>query len=301
MNGVMIDTENLEQLAQLAERAALEAGECILTHRHAPVRVSHKAAGDSPASQVVTEVDHKAQAIILGILAPSLEDYRLALLTEETPDDGGRLREPAFWCIDPMDGTLAFVEDIPGFAVSIGLVSRSGQPLLGVAYDPLGDRLYRAVRGSGAYCSGRKLDLPLLDRRRPLVLRTDVSFRGHPWLDQTRVGLQRIAADLGLPGAEIDFKVGAVMNACGILQDANTCYFKYPRKDESGGSLWDYAATACLMHELGGVACDLYGRPLQLNREGSTFMNHEGVLYAGHAPIATRILGLHRDLRERLP
>jgi 3'-phosphoadenosine 5'-phosphosulfate (PAPS) 3'-phosphatase len=66
-------------------------------------------------------------------------------------------------------------------------------------------------------------------------------------------------------------------------------YFKLPKAEEGGGSLWDFAATAALFSELGYVASDFYGEPLDLNRADSTFMNHRGVLFATDYSLAIEI------------
>ena len=42
---------------------------------------------------------------------------------------------------------------------------------------------------------------------------------------------------------------------------------------------WDFAATACIYQELGLPATDFEGGKLDLNRQGSTFMNHQGVFF----------------------
>ncbi|MFV9616849.1 MAG: 3'(2'),5'-bisphosphate nucleotidase CysQ family protein, partial [Gammaproteobacteria bacterium] len=220
---------NLEKLCQQAIDAAHAAGTVINAHRHLHVDVQHKAAGNSAASQVVTEVDHKAQAVILDILQPSCIEFDLALLTEESPDDGLRQEKEAFWCIDPMDGTLAFIKNTHGFSVSIALVAKNGKPLIGVVYDPVKEDLYHAINGSGAYKNRQRIHLPGLDPDRPLILHTDFSFADHPLFNKTSTGLQDIAQSLGLKGATINFKTGAAMNACNILEEPNSCYFKYPR------------------------------------------------------------------------
>ncbi|MGB0723721.1 MAG: inositol monophosphatase family protein, partial [Gammaproteobacteria bacterium] len=274
------------------------AGAVIAAHRGRAVAVEHKAVGTSIASQVVTEVDRLAQVAILEVLDATRTEFGLALLTEESPDDGSRHERPAFWSIDPMDGTLAFTRDEPGFAVSIALVSQAGEPLLGVVLDPVTDTLWRAVRGAGATRNGRALRVGTLDPDRPLTLRTDVSFGHHPWLEATREGLEALARTLGLPGAELRFRGGAVLNACNTIADANALYFKYARKAEAGGSLWDYAATACIVTEAGGVATDITGAPMELNRAGSTFMNHRGVLYTADERVARGVIALEKLLRE---
>ena len=289
---------DLENLCQHAIDAAHAAGEIISAHRHLNIDVQHKAAGNSTASQVVTEVDHKAQAVILDILQPTCIEFDLALVTEESPDDGLRQVKQAFWCIDPMDGTLAFINNTHGYSVSIALVAKNGNPLIGVVYDPVKQDLYHAINGSGACKNRQIIHLPGLNPDRPLILHTDFSFEAHPWFDKTSNGLQDISRSLGLKGAAIKYRTGAAMNACNILQEPNSCYFKYPRKGNSGGSLWDFAATACLYNEAGAIASDIFGQPLELNRVGSTYVNHRGSLYAGQQKLAYEIIALYKKLRE---
>ncbi|MES9852873.1 MAG: inositol monophosphatase family protein [Candidatus Thiodiazotropha sp. L084R] len=288
--------QQLLELTHLAIEAARTAGNLISAHRNQEITVGQKEIGTSQASQIVTDVDHKAQAVILELLRYSLNTFNLALLTEESPDDGERHRKPAFWCIDPLDGTLAFANNLPGYAVSIALVANDATPLIGVVCDPVEKMIYHAIHGLGAFKNNTPITIPKLNPTQPLILRTDYSFQSDPRLNQTRSGLEAIAHRIGLEGAEIHFHIGAVTNACSILETPNCCYFKYPRIDASGGSLWDYAATNCIYHQAGGVASDIYGSPMDLNRSGSTFMNHRGLLYAGQKKLADEIIALNKSL-----
>jgi 3'(2'), 5'-bisphosphate nucleotidase/myo-inositol-1(or 4)-monophosphatase len=129
-----------------------------------------------------------------------------------------------------------------------------------------------------------------------LILQTDTSFQTHAWFERTRVGLVNIARQLGLNSAALQYRTGAVLNACSILEQPNCCYFKYPRIENSGGSLWDYAATACLFHEAGAIATDIHGQAMDLNRSGSTFMNHQGLLYAADHSLAEHIYSFYQSL-----
>ena len=136
---------DLRQLAHHASRAAREAGELIAASR--PAVVEHKPPGTAQPRKVVTDVDRRTEAAILDALAPTVQQFDLGLLSEERPDRGQRHEKPFFWCIDPLDGTLPFIEGKPGFAVSIALVSRAGVPVIGVIVDPLRGTLYRAIDG----------------------------------------------------------------------------------------------------------------------------------------------------------
>jgi len=79
------------------------------------------------------------------------------------------------------------------------------------------------------------------------------------------------------------------MNAMHALENGPGCHLKLPKPEEGGGSLWDYAATACIYEEAGAWVTDVYGQRLELNRRESTFMNHRGVLYAVDQELATTI------------
>ena len=287
-----LSSADLSELADLAILAATEAGEMISQSR--PQEVQHKTAGSSGgaslASQVVTEIDRRSEAIILDTLSPTLERFELGLLTEEQQDDASRLTAGYFWCIDPLDGTLPFIEGTPGYAVSIALVRRDGTPCIGVIYDPVEQTMLHAISGSGAFRDGQPWpsELPQAD---VLSVFADRSFLDQADRDGLRQTLEQLARDLGLSGLSVHAGGGAVMNASGALANAPACYFKFP-KPAGGGSLWDFAATACLFHEVGAVASDIYGGPLDLNRADSTFMNHRGVLFATDEALASRVRAL---------
>ena len=82
------------------------------------------------------------------------------------------------------------------------------------------------------------------------------------------------------------------MNACWVLERPAACHFKFAKPQAGGGSLWDYAATACLFQEAGAAVSDVYGDPLDLNRADSTFMNHRGAVYASDAELAAQARAL---------
>ncbi len=140
---------DLQLLAESAVVAARTAGRIISRYSNQEIEVEHKDGGHTYASQVVTEVDRKAQDAILEILNPSCDEYDFALLTEESEDDHSRFQKDYFWCIDPLDGTLPFTKKETGYSVSIALVSKSGKSQIGVVYDPVHDVLWEAAVGSG--------------------------------------------------------------------------------------------------------------------------------------------------------
>jgi myo-inositol-1(or 4)-monophosphatase len=62
-----------------------------------------------------------------------------------------------FWCLDPLDGTSNFASGIPFFSISLALIE-SGQPIMGIIYDPIRDECFIAEKGKGASLNDKPLD-----------------------------------------------------------------------------------------------------------------------------------------------
>lgn len=74
---------------------------------------------DRGGRDVVTEVDHRISAALRERLMRDGEGW----LSEEDVDDPSRLACETVWVVDPLDGTREFVDGIPEWCISIGLVS----------------------------------------------------------------------------------------------------------------------------------------------------------------------------------
>ncbi len=246
-----LNAHDLERLCGVAIDAATRSGAMIQSYVGREYTVHDKLSGSSPASQIVTEVDLGSQSIILEHLVPTLGEFDLGLLIEESDDDLSRFEKDYFWCADPLDGTLPFVNQQPGYAVCVALVARNGTPVIGVIFDPLSGTLYHAIRNAGAFRNQQTWTL-------------SGTYSGQ--YETVQEG-------------------GAVLNACRVLENAPACFVKNPKPEEGGGALWDYAATACLFAEMGGYARDRFGEALDLNSRDSLFMNRKGVLFASHKEV----------------
>ena len=278
---------DLQLLAESAVVAARTAGRIISRYSNQEIEVEHKDGGHTYASQVVTEVDRKAQDAILEILNPSCDEYDFALLTEESEDDHSRFQKDYFWCIDPLDGTLPFTKKETGYSVSIALVSKSGKSQIGVVYDPVHDVLWEAAVGSGVKINNQPWIMN--SNSDVLTFTYDRSFEKHPERQRVLDELNSYAQAIGLTQVHATQYGGAVINACHALESSPGCHFKFAKPEEGGGSIWDYAATACLFEQAGAFVSDVHGDVLDLNRPDSTFMNHRGAVYATDASLASKI------------
>ena len=288
---------DINTLCNLAIEAAKTAGALISSYQNKPVKVLKKNTGASYASQVVTEVDFKSQELILKILKPSIHQFDLAILSEEIPDTKARLKKDYFWCIDPLDGTLPFTEGLPGYAVSIALIALNGEPQIGVVYDPANHNLYHAIKDKGAYRNNIKWHLPTSSKNKSFQFYYNRSFKSLGHFENVKEALNKIAIKKFTTTLNLNKPAGAVMNACLALENSPSCYFAFPKKVEGGGSLWDYAATACIYQEIGASVTDIYGDLLDLNNPGSTFMNSKGILYASDIYITEQIQDIYSNLK----
>jgi myo-inositol-1(or 4)-monophosphatase len=127
-----LDTKFKETLASAATRLAHIAGEYIFAAYVQPPDVQFKppGAGGAPNSNPVSATDRAVERLLCQELAAEFPEH--VIIGEEHGVGGGR-RSPFTWVIDPVDGTTNFVNGLPLFAASIGVLYR-GWPVAGAIW-----------------------------------------------------------------------------------------------------------------------------------------------------------------------
>lgn len=147
-HGKMIDTEKaLEAVVE----AAKKAGDRIMQDFGTAVEASEK--GD-PADRV-SQVDRDSEEIIRTHLQQTFPD--IAFLGEEDESSTGNM-QGYMWIVDPLDGTANFLQGLENMGVSIALWNGM-EPVLGVLYFPAKNLLYTAIKGAGAECNGKSIQV----------------------------------------------------------------------------------------------------------------------------------------------
>jgi fructose-1,6-bisphosphatase/inositol monophosphatase family enzyme len=143
-----VTTEDIKQQVDLVQHICKDL-RGLLVERAGKVTFTDKA-DTSP----VTETDLEVENIILSRFS---EHYpATAIFGEESGYDKNTHEE--FWLIDPIDGTKAFLENVPTFTVMAVLIS-SGEAVASVIYNPSANVMFVAQLGHGAFRNGIKLDL----------------------------------------------------------------------------------------------------------------------------------------------
>ncbi|MFC5703173.1 inositol monophosphatase family protein [Cohnella faecalis] len=131
--------------------------------------VDIRSKGDS--GDVVTEVDHMAEEIIINHIQSLFPDHQIH------SEEAGLIGTPSDWqwLIDPLDGTNNFAIGLPIFTTSITLMYRKA-PVLGVIYEPWTDRLFVSALNEGASCNDR----PIHMKHSPNFLKGNIGWiQGH--------------------------------------------------------------------------------------------------------------------------
>jgi myo-inositol-1(or 4)-monophosphatase len=252
-------------------RIAQEAGEALLERFG---RLTASEIQRYGARDVVTSADRASEEHIRRRLEACFPGCRI--LGEE----GGRgksAREEAaegpVWIVDPLDGTVNFVQGIPLFAVSIGYVE-DGQPKLGVVHAPALGQTFWGAPGSGCFEGDRPVYVSVTPDLENAILATGFAYDRHRLEDDNFENVKR----LGLRTRGLRRMGAAALDLAYVASGRLDGFW------ELHLSAWDVAGGAALVRAAGGRVTD--------QRGGEDF------LFGGHV-VATNGL-LQEPLREAL-
>ena len=236
------DPPDPSALLEAALPVAAAAAEQILRYRERGVAV---AATKSSAVDVVTEADRAAEEAIVATLRRARPDD--SILGEE----GGLSVEGTSgvtWLVDPIDGTVNYLYDLPAYAVSIAAAVADPEgiggwrSLAGVVVNPRLGETYAAVRGGGATLNGRPLTVNAVSDLSQALVATGFGYSPERRVRQARAlpGLLAVARDIRRMGA-------ASLDLCAVAAGRVDGYF------EAGLNAWDWGAGALIAAEAGAV------------------------------------------------
>ncbi|HEX6578013.1 MAG TPA: inositol monophosphatase family protein [Jiangellaceae bacterium] len=223
-------------LLDLAVGVAHEAGRLVRDRRDAVDRITVSATKSTP-TDVVTESDTAAEALIHRRLLAARPDD--GLLGEEGATETGR--SGVDWVVDPIDGTVNYLYDIPQYAVSIA-AQVDGRTVAGVVHNPASGRTWTATRGGGARLDGRPVRESGCDRLDRALVATGFGY------DAARRAAQAKILREVLPRVRDVRRLGAAsLDLCGVATGWYDAFY------ERGLAPWDLAAGALVAEEAGVV------------------------------------------------
>lgn len=237
----MSRAEDLQRIAEALERAGR------ILERFTPGEVAHRSkAGGDP----LTEADTAVNDLLLNDLPRDGEGW----LSEETVDDPARLECRRVWIVDPLDGTREFVEGIPEWCVSIGLVESGRAVAGGILIPPRGltiiGSIEAGVRVNGEPAATRSLES--LEGVRVLASRSEVGRGEWKRFDAAPFEVQA----MGSVAAKMALVAGGLADATWTLVPKNE---------------WDVAAGTALITAAGGEVWTPEGPPPAFNKRRPKF------------------------------
>ncbi|MBT5955634.1 MAG: 3'(2'),5'-bisphosphate nucleotidase CysQ [Candidatus Marinimicrobia bacterium] len=231
----------MNQILLAATTAAYEAGDIIHSFFLSEYEVKMKGKGNP-----VTEADIAADDILKKMLISEFPEY--GWLSEETRDTPHRLTKKRVWVVDPIDGTKEFVEGIPNFVVSIGLVE-NGIPILGVIHNPINKDTYTAISGGGVFFNGNQTSI---SDKTEFSLISMFNSRS-----ETRQGLWESYT----PHFKELIPIGSIALKLAMVAAHQTdMVASLKPKNE-----WDICAGHCLINEAGGKLLTIEGKGITYN------------------------------------
>jgi len=231
----------MNQILLAATTAAHEAGTIIYSFYHSEYELKMKGRGNP-----VTEADIAADDMLKKILTSEFPDY--GWLSEETRDTPQRLTKKRVWIVDPIDGTKEFVEGIPNFVVSIGLVE-NGIPILGVIHNPINKDTYTATLDGGILFNGN-----------PSTISSKTEFSKMSMLNsrsETHQGLWKSYT----PYFKELIPIGSIaLKLAMVAANQTDMVASLKPKNE-----WDICAGHCLINEAGGRLLTIEGKEITYN------------------------------------
>ncbi len=162
-----------------------------------------------------------------------------SVMGEELEDDAGA--NTVTWIVDPIDGTVNFLYDLPVVSVSIA-ASLGGRVVAGAVADVLRDEVFSAALGAGARRDGEPIGV-----RERIELSQALVGTGFSYTAERRAEQAAIITDVLPATRDIRCMGSAALNLCWVGCGRLDAYFEHDTKP------YDYAAGAIVAAEAGAT------------------------------------------------
>lgn len=273
----MSDAGTLDALLGIAR----EAEAIIRRIYEGEPEVEYKSPGDP-----VTNADKQANALICHRIAKLFPDVPIvAEESDESSFAGWRGAKKSFF-VDPLDGTIEFVNRTGEFAIMLGY-AENGRAKLGVILAPVTRTAWIGGVGIGAW------EVAPDDTRTPLrVSETPTLDRASVVVTRSHQGKRLTAVLESIDAAEVRTLGSAGLKAVSVARGAADLYVQPGRV----GKRWDACAPEAIVKGAGGSFTDAFGEPIDY--AGGTLENTRGLLVSNghlHEAALERIRAVERE------
>jgi 3'(2'),5'-bisphosphate nucleotidase len=261
-----------DAIADIFAEIALEAAVAVMA-----VYASDSHARRKPDKSPVCDADEYAEAIILERLAERLPSF--PVLAEEAAANGKKtVAGTTFILVDPVDGTLEFLNHNGEFTINIGLIV-DGAPLAGVVYAPALGQLWIGGATATSCTVAPGAALPPRGQRREIHVRAAPS-EGLTALESRSHSDPETEAFLAQLPIRERRTAGSSLKFCAVAEGDADVYPRFGQTME-----WDTAAGDAVLRAAGGIVLDGEHHPLRYGKAGAQFRNGPFVAWGDRAAI----------------
>ncbi|GAA1061597.1 inositol monophosphatase family protein [Agromyces bracchium] len=244
------DAASVDLLA-IARRIATDVAETALEERRRGISV---AATKSTPTDVVTAVDRDTEERIRAMILDARPDDGIFGEEDDTHVGSSGLN----WVVDPIDGTVNLLYDIPSWSVSIAVVDGPPDPghwhaLAGVVVNPVTGEVFEASVGGGARLVDARLGERALRVNDDVHLSRALVATGFGYAAERRASQAEVLVSV-LPRIRDIRRIGSAALDLGAVAAGRLDAFY-----ELGLNPWDHAAGALIVREAGGRVGGLGG------------------------------------------
>lgn len=255
-----MDAVTREEVYNNAKKWILEAGATIRDKIKDPLVIDFK----SNPNDLVTTMDKETEKYFVEKIKYSYSDH--LILSEEGFGDQVESLDGTVWIIDPIDGTMNFVQQGRNFAISIGIY-HDGIGEIGLIYNVMDDVLYSAIKGEGAYKNGVVLpDLPKhVDFDKAMI------GLNHFWLCENRIVDEKVMQKLVRAVRGTRTYGSAALEFAYVAEGIMDGYITMKL------SPWDIAGGMVIVNEVGGVTSNVLGEDINMVESNSILVSHPSI------------------------
>jgi myo-inositol-1(or 4)-monophosphatase len=239
----------LRELEELAVSSARAAGAFIVEKRPRDLGVAQT---KSSVNDIVTVMDQQSEVLLRRHLLTARPDD--AILGEEDGASDGT--SGITWVIDPIDGTVNYLYEIPAYCVSVAAVIGDAatpgqwQPVAGAICNPLTSEVFHARLGGGARVLAAGDDTTINVNTVDVLLQSLVAT-GFGYVPEVRVRQGEVLLAMLPEIRDIRRAGSAALDLCAVACGTVDAYY------ESGLNPWDLAAGWIIATEAGALVTGL--------------------------------------------
>ncbi len=247
-----------DEYLDFAKQLAYKAGDIMHKHLDSNSETEYK-----DDNTIVTVADREINSMVIARVKATYSGHGIDG-EEESSERSARF----LWVCDPIDGTNPFAMGLRVSVFSLALVI-DGAPVIGVIYDPFGDKLYYAQLGKGAWVNNKKITVSQEGFNNKQRMNFD-------WWPESDYDILTPLKKLSVDRKIYLLSPGSTTHMAALVARGEFIASIFPG---TKGKNVDIAAAKIIVEEAGGKVTDLFGDEQRYDRDIKGAIVSNGIVH----------------------